>query len=657
MDADLDYEKLGFKAGLEIHQQLDTSCKLFCHCPTTLNNLESSDFDFFRFLRPSKSEMGTVDRAAQEESTYNRRFVYKAYDTTCLIENDEEPPRELNPEALRVALTIGLMFKVDLMDEIHTMRKIVIDGSNTTGFQKTAIIGLHGKIKVKGGDVGVSVLCLEEEACQKVGEDGASTIYSLDRLGIPLVEIGTAPDIKNPQHAKRVAEEIGMMLRSTGMVKRGIGTIRQDINVSIERGARVEIKGVQELRLIDEIVRNEVLRQVNLLKLMDDLKVRNASVVNEIFDVTEIFDDTKSKVIKKGLNSCDGAVLAICLQGFNGLVGREIQQNRRPESEFSDRKQHRGPSNSCRMDLGRRLGSEFSDRAKRFGLGGIFHTDEMPAYGISEDEITDLRREVGASREDAIVFVAGQREILKRALDAVIFRAKEALLGVPEETRRALPEGTTAYLRPLPGADRMYPETDIPAVVISDELLRGIEIPELITDKKNRYVAAYGLNAELAAEIARSTRASIFENISSTTSVPASVIATALTSTLVEIRREGVDPGNILDEDFLDLFKLLDDGKFAKEAIGPILKEVASNPGADIKSIVEKIGLGIVDEDELECIICEIVSDRKEFILDKGERAVGPLMGPVMKRVRGKVDGKLINEILKTKIDEVLKGS
>jgi glutamyl-tRNA(Gln) amidotransferase subunit E len=629
MDSDLDYEKLGFMAGLEIHQQLDTRCKLFCHCPTRLRDLESSNFEFFRFLRPSKSEIGTVDRAAEEESRYNRIFVYKAYDTTCLVENDEEPPRKLNSEALRVALTIGLMLKTDLVDEVHTMRKIVIDGSNTTGFQKTALVGLDGMIEVEGGDVGVSVLCLEEEACQKVGEDGSKTIYSLDRLGIPLLEIGTDPDIKNPEHARKVAEEIGMILRSTGMVKRGIGTIRQDINVSIAEGARVEIKGVQELRSIEGIVKNEVSRQLNLLKLRDDLKMRGASVANEIFDVTGVFEGTGSKILKQGLKSRDGAVLAILLQGFAGLVGREIQQDRR-------------------------LGSEFSDRTRRFGLGGIFHTDEMPAYGIDEAEVNELKRKVEASRHDAVVFVAGERAILKRALVAVILRAKEALVGVPKETRRVLPEGTTAYLRPLPGADRMYPETDIPPVVIGEELLKSIKIPELITDKKNRYLTAYGLNEEIAAEIARSPFANLFEEVLIGTNLSAPLVATTLTSTLVEIRREGVDTENIRYENLLDLFKLLDKGKFAKEAIGPILKEVASNPGIGIASVVEKIGLGAVDETEIEWLIDEIVESRRAFVLERGERAVGPLMGPVMERLRGKIDGKRVNEILRAKIGEVL---
>lgn len=629
---ELDYEELGLKAGLEIHQQLDTDRKLFCHCPTRLRDTEESHFEFFRFLRPSESEIGTVDRAAREEATYNRRFVYKAYDTTCLVENDEEPPRELNRDALRIAITIGKMLKVDFVDEVHTMRKIVIDGSNTAGFQRTALIGLDGKVEVDGGDVGVSVLCLEEEACQKIAEDGRSTIYSLDRLGIPLVEIGTYPDIRSPEHARKVAERIGMILRSTGMVKRGIGTIRQDINISIEKGARVEIKGVQELKLIEEIVRNEVIRQVNLLKLRDELESRGASVVDEIFDVTEVFEGTGSKVIERGLRARDGAVLAVLLRGFGGLVGREIQP-------------------------GRRLGSEFSDRAKRFGLGGIFHTDEMPGYGISEDETRRLKESVGASEEDAIVFAAGEREIVGKALEAVIFRAKEALRGVPEETRRALPDGTTAYMRPLPGAARMYPETDIPAVEITDELLRSIEIPELISDKRDRYVAEYGLNPQVAEEIARSKYVSVFEKALRVTDLPASVIAGTLTSTLVEIRREGVDTDNLQDDTLLELFKLLDAGKFAKEAIGLILKEAASDPSSDLTSIIERLGLGALGEDEIEEIIDEIIRSRMDFILKRGERAVGPLMGPVMERLRGRVDGRRVNEILKAKIEKVLEDS
>ena len=281
-----DYSELGLKAGLEIHQQLDSKEKLFCRCPTLIRDIGDSDFEFFRYLRATESEMGEKDRAAVEQTKIRRKYIYKAYDTTCLIENDEEPPRELNKEALDISLGVAKLFHMKPVDQMHVMRKIVVDGSNTSGFQRTALLASDGYIETSEGRCGIDSLCVEEEAAQKIEEIGDSIIYSLDRLGIPLVEIATAPDIKTPRHAREVAEQIGMILRSTGKVKRGLGTIRQDVNISIARGARVEIKGVQALDLIEDIVRREVERQLNLLFIRQELLERKAFVCEEIYDVT-----------------------------------------------------------------------------------------------------------------------------------------------------------------------------------------------------------------------------------------------------------------------------------------------------------------------------------------------------------------------------------
>jgi len=449
----LDYEALGLKAGLEIHQQLNTKHKLFCRCPTLLRDTSESDFEFYRYLRPTQSEMGETDRAALEEAKVVRKFRYKAYPSTCLVENDEEPPRELNEEAIDTTLMIARLLHTQPVDELHTMRKIVIDGSNTAGFQRTALAATAGYIETSEGRVGVDVLCLEEDAAQRVGEEEDTVVFSLDRLGIPLVEIGTAPDIVSPAHARETAEQIGMILRSTGAVKRGIGTIRQDVNISIAGGARVEIKGVQELDLIETIVMYEALRQVRLLEIREELKKRGATV-GETTDVTQIFENTGSSVISAQI--LKGCVLALRLRGFGGMVGAEIQPDRR-------------------------LGSEFSDRAKKAGVGGVFHTDELPAYGITDAEVDALRDFVGAEAEDCVVIVADLCDRAADALNEVSERAEQALAGIPEETRKMLPAGTSAYLRPLPGAARMYPETDVPPVPISGRI-DGIPIPELLPE-------------------------------------------------------------------------------------------------------------------------------------------------------------------------------
>src|SRR6056297_580440 len=420
--SEYDYDSLGLVAGLDIHQQLDTETKLFCASPTDIREPEASERTITRFLHPTKSELGELDDAALEESRVDREFEYLAYDTTCLVEEDDEPPSEVDDEALAVAMQIASLLDMSIVDQLHVMRKLVIDGSNTSGFQRTMLLGQEGEIQTSEGPVSVVDLLLEEESAQRVEERDDGVLYSLDRLGVPLVEIGTGPDIRSPQQAKEAAKRIGMLLRSTGKVKRGLGTIRQDVNVSIAEGARVEIKGVQALDQIDEIVELEVQRQSELVDIAAELSERDAGV-GDTQDVTAVFEDTDSGVIGGALGS-DGKVTAVPLFGFDGLVGREIQPDRR-------------------------LGTEFSDHAKRHGAGGIFHTDELPAYGVTEDEVAALRSAVAADAEDAVALVAADREIAEGAIDAVADRAETAIDGVPEETRDATEEGTTRYLRQI----------------------------------------------------------------------------------------------------------------------------------------------------------------------------------------------------------------
>jgi len=612
----MDYKDLGLKVGIEIHQQLDTKHKLFCFCPTVTREVEESNFEFFRYLRLKRSEIGEEDRAAKEEVERSRRFIYKYYDTTCLVEADEEPPRELNREALLIAIQVAKMLNMEVFDEIHVMRKIVIDGSNTTGFQRTALVAFGGFLEVDGRRVDVSTLCLEEEACRKVEEREGYAVYSLDRLGIPLVEIGTDPDIDSPEMAKKVAARLGMILRSTGKVKRGLGTIRQDVNISIRDGARVEIKGVQELDILDKIVEYEVLRQVNLLKIREELKERGAEVVEKIFDVTKIFENTKSKIIK------NKTVKAILLKGFAGIVGWEIQP-------------------------GRRLGTEFADIAKTYGLGGIFHTDELPAYGISEEEISRLKDFVGAGSNDAVVMAAGDAVRVERALRRIIERAKYCLIGVPEETRKANDDGTTSYLRPLPGAARMYPETDVPPVVITEEML-NVEIPELIEDRAKRYEKL--LPKDLAWEIADSPYYQIFEEYSE--KLQPTVVARVLHLVPAMLRKEGVDVEKLEERHYRLVLDMILNGDIAKEGAEEALKLLSQNPNYTAEELKEKIGAA----EDIDSFIAKLVEEKADLIAERGEGAFKPLMGLVMKEFRGKVDGKVVAEKLKKAIKDFLSG-
>src|SRR3989344_6727080 len=135
----MDYQKLSFKCGLEIHQQLSGK-KLFCDCPTITNKTEAPDFTIKRTLNITAGESGKKDVAAEFEQEKNKTFVYEAYkDCNCLVELDEEPPHRINQEALQTALEVSLLLNAQIVDEIQVMRKIVIDGSNVSGFQRTAL--------------------------------------------------------------------------------------------------------------------------------------------------------------------------------------------------------------------------------------------------------------------------------------------------------------------------------------------------------------------------------------------------------------------------------------------------------------------------------------------------------------------------------------
>ena len=625
----LDYRALGLICGIEIHQQLDTAHKLFCGCPTRHREVEESNFEFFRYLRPSRSELGEIDRAALEEVLVSRKFLYKSYDSTCLVEADEEPPAEVNPEALEISLVIARLLNIKVVDQMEVMRKMVIDGSNTSGFQRTAYVGADGWIETSAGRVGIGILCLEEEAARIIEDRGDSLVYSLDRLGIPLVEIGTAPDIVSPAHAREVASYLGMILRSTGRVKRGLGTIRQDVNVSIKGGARVEIKGVQALNLVDKVVGLEALRQARLLEIKEELASRLAHVDDAIKDVTNIFANTASKVLARSIKN-GGVVLACRLVGFAGLVGRELQPDRR-------------------------LGSEMSDRAKRAGVGGIFHTDELPAYGVTADEVAAVRKELGANDADALVMVTGPLGRAEKAMAAVQVRATEAKSCVPEETRRALPDGCSEYMRPLPGSARMYPETDVPSVAITEDMIAALRMPELFADRSKRFVEQYGLSGEQARVMAASASYSLFEEIlKSYPSLSSSIVVRALESLPIELAREGAAVSNLTDQHYRDCFALLAQGKAAKEGLADLLRTLAEHPEMTADEAAGAAGLAGVDEADVEKAVKAVVAAKMDMVRSKGERAVGPLMGLVMKELRGKADGGVVSAILKKEIQNIL---
>ena len=621
----MDWEKLGLKMGLEIHQQLNTQHKLFCPCKTELIDDEHNEL-IRRNLRPTQSELGEIDRAALQESLRNLNFQYEAYNyNTCLVETDDEPPHSLNEEALEISITIAALMNMHIVDEFHTMRKQVIDGSNTGGFQRTGLVATDGYLDTPYGRVAIESLGLEEDAARRIETTDDYTEFRLDRLGIPLAEITTDPSMHHPEQVREVAYMIGQVLRSTN-VKRGLGTIRQDLNISISEGARVEIKGVQNLDLMSTIVENEVTRQLNLIDIKKELNERNAEVLEEIHDLDELFENTESKILKSA-----ESIKAVVLKGFNGLIGREVQP-------------------------GRRFGTEIASYAKKRGVSGIFHSDELPAYGITQEEVDKVAEFLDIGPEDAFIIVAHDEDIAISALEEVKRRANLGFEGVLEETRKSLDDGNTEYMRPLPTANRMYLETDIPLFKITDELVEPIKnnLPELPDVKKERIIKEYNLSEDLANQLVKRLEADVFEDILSDVDVNPTPVASLLAYDLREIKREGYDITILTTQHFKDLFQLLADGKIAKDSVTKLATAIIESPEEDVTTIAESNNLTLLSEDEVCEIIANIVAKNENMVKERQMGAMGPLMGMSMKELKGKADGSLVNKIVKEEIQKLL---
>ncbi len=630
--AQINYEEIGLKVGLEIHQQLDTSAKLFCNCKPELSK-EEPEITFLRGLRPTQSELGQIDSAAYFEFQKGVKIRYEANsENSCLVEMDEEPPHPLNVEAVEAVLTAALMIESEPVDEIHVMRKTVIDGSNTTGFQRTSVIALNGKIQVGQKTVPIEHVSLEEDAARKTGDEEGNIIhYRIDRLGVPLIEIATAPVIKSPKEAGEVALAIGRILRATGKAKRGLGTIRQDLNISIPKGTLIEIKGVQELELVPLAVEYEVQRQLNLIKISEELKktaLKEHEIKEEFFDVTDAFKKTGCKVIRKALDKKQ-QVLALRLPKFKGFLKRELLPNFR-------------------------LGTEMADRARFWGrVGGIFHTDEMPAYGVTAEEIEEIRRIVKAEEPDAVLFVADKPDKAEDALKAVVERAREALQGVPAETRAANPDGTTRYMRPRPGAARMYPETDIPPIQVTEEHLKetSSRLPELPEQKLERIAKEYRLNQKLARQILDSEHGELFETIVKESNVSPTMVAVFLTETLKALKRDAVQVDVVSTDHMRKIFELVGSGNLMKESLSDVIVWLSRNEGKSVQEAIGGLGLKTVSTDELETMIEKVVADNRKLIQERGEASFGVLMGIIMKDLRGKIDPGQASKMLKEKLE------
>jgi glutamyl-tRNA(Gln) amidotransferase subunit E len=648
----LDPASLNLKVGFEIHQQLATKSKLFCDC--SCEEAKKYDNSFVRKLKPTQSELGAYDPAAMFEFSKMHTVEYlAAFGSSCLVEADEEPPHDVTKEALEIALTFSLALHSKVMHEIHVMRKIVIDGSNTTGFQRTMLVASGGYLDIADKRIGVQSICLEEDAAKLIGDEKRVRKFGLDRLGVPLVEIALEPVTGTPNEIMQVALTLGRLLRASKRVARGLGSIRQDINISVHNGAVVEVKGVQQLDQLVKVIEHEMQRQYGLIVIAQKLKEKNVDVKkvgDRIEDVTDILGNkTPSRIVKKILEG-GGRIIAIRVPGFAGIVGFE-------------------PYNDIR------LGRELGKLVKFYNIDGVFHSDELPNYGITEEEVAAVKQRLQMNDNDAFVILGGSNDKIRFASEAIIQRLKAAIDGVPAETRAATPEGTTVFLRPRPGVARMYPETDIPPIAITDSMLMSLadKIPRQWDEVVDLLAKKYNLNKKLASQIFDSEYLNVFEEIASNTKIQPTFIASKLTEDLTSLQRQGLDTSILTDHVIKDIFTRLDRGSITKESVVLIFEKLMKNDEPTIMRIVneqtnvkddmemkmvnaaiEALGASSISDEELSRGLDRIINNNMAIIKEKGANALSILMGRAMAEYRGKANGQKVNAMLKDKMSKMI---
>ncbi len=628
---DFDYDELGLKIGIEIHQQLASKNKLFCNCPNELQGTRTPDFTVLRKQRPVLGEEGKFDKGMLVEFLKKGSVVYEGYyDSTCTYELDETPPFYCNEECLDITLEICALFKTEVIREAHVCRKNYVDGSVPAGFQRTIEIGQNGKLLLKSGkEIGIENIFLEEDAARRIKTEGKTSFFRVDRLGVPLNEITTAPEIHTPEEAKNAAYRIGLLLRSTDKVKRVIGSTRQDINISIKGGERIEIKGVQKLDWIPLLVNFECQRQLSLIEIKKNLKKLNLKpsiIKNDPKDLSKLFKNTPCRFVKNGIKSGQ-KLIAMKIPGFNGIYGKELNPNRR-------------------------FATEIAEKIKTLtGLKGLIHSDEdlLGKYKFTEKEIAQTKEKLDIGEKDLFILLLAKGKPLEIALDIIVERTKQAFKGVPEETRKAQDDGTHIFLRELGGEKRLYPDTDSQAIAIPDERIQRIKqsIGPYPWDIIDDYSKKYKISGELFEDLIMTGKLQLFDKLIKILPDNPTLVIRTITDMLKVLHRENRNIGQLKEQHFSTLLKGLKKGTIAKEALESILRIWIDSPGLTLEKAKEKAGISSFDLNDLDKIIQEIIDKNIDLIKTRGRGATGPLMGDVMKKVgRGVVDGKILSSKL-----------
>lgn len=625
---DFNPREFGFKSGLEVHHQLLTEKKLFCRCPAGLYS-DHFDATALRHMRPTLSELGEYDGTALMEFKTKKDILYRLNkETVCTYEMDDNPPFLINRQAVDIAIEIALLLNCSIVGELHVARKQYLDGSIPAGFQRTAIVGVNGWIPYKDKKIGIIQLALEEDACREVSDEKHLRIYATDRLSMPLIEVVTAPDMLDPTEIYEVGVIIGHLLRATGKVRRGIGSVRQDVNASITGGTRVEIKGVPRLPLIPRLVHYEAYRQHQLLELKDLLKSRGITSDNLNcihFDLTK---DVTHDLIKKESFE-DFGIGAIVFPKMKGVFSHPIG----PKRTFADDVTGRVRVIACLHHNPM-----------------LVHSDDNTDLILNNDIRQKLIRITGKSVEDLMVMVWGEKKDVKTALNEIEIRCNEAIsTGVPNETRQVLSSGETEFERILPGPNRMYPDTDSPPLELTFEAINKIRsaLPERPWEREKR-LREFGLSQSLIDSLIISPRIDLFYSLAEESGVPPVLAATVLGELLVHIRRMGADDDGLSDEILREMFNLFSDGKISREAFRLMLEEFARTGKTNWSEMYYCLGNSMETEKTLMDFIKKVIN--LNVNIGPKEKSIRKkyIMGEIMKNLKGWKAGKEISEFLNT---------
>jgi len=613
---DQDYRDLGLKSGLEIHQQVLTDKKLFCRCPAG-HYSDNYDAEILRHMRPTLSELGEYDGTALMEFKTKKEIIYQInHQTVCTYEMDDTPPFEINQQALDIALQIAQLMHYKMVGEIHIARKQYLDGSIPTGFQRTTIVGVDGWIPYKDRRIGLIQLGLEEDACREVSDIGHERVYITDRLGMPLIETVTEPVLYTPQEVAEVANILRWLVRSTGKVRTGIGAARQDVNVSITGGTRIEIKGVPRIPMIPKLIYNEAMRQYALLNIRDELKKRKIS--EQTFaatddDITLLASKTPWEPITAAIGRNE-QVRCVNLKGYAGILSHRTQTGNTFSKDISDRVR----VIACLTRLPNILTSEGTE------------------VTIDSFIWNKIRRKMQATSRDALILVWGPESDVNMAVDEIKIRAREATIGIPNETRQALPDSTNGFERILPGADRMYPDTDLPPLEITSERLQKLDQqnPQPLWERLEKY-GKWGVPEHLLIPIASNPNAVYFESVIDTLKLPASKVACFLYEHTKHWRRKGLALKKLTESDWTLFFQTVAKSPELWQKGADLFEEYLQSENQSFKTVLDAFQSNPISKKELKGEFLKIISEnQKEVPPDKLEKVC---MGKAMDKYKGYV--------------------